>query len=39
MMDKVETIDMQVSYLNPLELKMMETRGFIERYLPTMIHF
>lgn len=35
----METIDMQVSYLNPLELKMMETRSFIERYLPTMIHF
>lgn len=37
-MEKLETIDMQVQILTPLELKMMETRGFIERYLPTMIH-
>lgn len=37
-LEKLETMDMQVQALTPLELKMMETRGFIERYLPTMIH-
>ena len=38
-MEKLEALDLQVQGLTPLELKMMETRGFIERYLPTMVHF
>ena len=39
LIEKVNMIDMQVQHLTPLSLHVKETRCFVERSLPLMIHF